>query len=61
MTSLAPLPMHHAGTYAPQNISNALHGLAKLGYIPTQELLAELAKCAGQQLRHFGPQEITNM
>jgi hypothetical protein len=50
-----------AGTYAPQNISNALHGLAKLCYTPNQELLAELAKNAGQQLRHFGPQEITNM
>lgn len=54
-------PPRPAGTYAPQNISNALHGLAKLGYVPSPELLAELAKCAGGQLRHFGPQEITNM
>ena len=25
-----------AGNYAAQNISNVLHGLSKLGYIPTQ-------------------------
>eukprot|EP00887_Chlorella_sp_A99_P006564 scaffold3.g6564.t1 len=47
----------HRSMFAPQNISNALHGM----YLPSPQLMSELVRAADAMLRQFGPQEITNL
>ncbi|KAL4859186.1 putative aldo-keto reductase 2 [Chlorella vulgaris] len=51
----------HKGNFAPQNVSNVLHGIVNIGYCPSAEMLSALVQSANSQLRHFGPQELTNM